>query len=511
MKSGVTRNPFQFIAHYVLGVLLLLGPAARGGGGGSPGVTGGAGSGTGSGGGTGTTSDGSVTVTMASTTGAASNTVSVGSPLVASATVKNAAGAPVKNVVVTFTVSSPIAVLSPTAGTALTDSNGIAQIGLESGGIGAGAAEIIASATIVGTTAVTGKAGFVVGMSPTATPAAINFLKASPADRSIVIKGAGGNGRTEVALLTFSVVDSSNSGVANKKVNFSTQSNQPVTLVNTSGTTNQNGEVTATINSGTLPTTVRVIATVDGTNISALSDTVTVTTGLPVQAAFSLSVETFNISGWNHDNEKTKINILMADASNNPVADGTPVVFQTDSGAVGSSDIGGCLTVNGACSVEFRSQAPRYGVGNTAGKTPGVATITASSTSAGSTLTGQINVVLSGDTPHVFSSGTEMQGGESFSTTRCSDYLLPLELRDVNSNPLPAGTKVEAVSLTDVSVSEIFPATVPNTLSPSVHVVPVKPDATKCAAGGGHTGSFSIKITPPLGTAVVYPFTLEYP
>lgn len=511
MTSIFKQSSMTKLARVGLAVLMAVVIAACGGGGGSPGTTVGVGGGAGTGG-TGTTVNGTVTVTLTDTTGTPSNTISGGNPLVAKATVKDATGTPVKNAIVTFSVSAAIAALSPTAGTALTDNNGVAQIGLESG-VGAGAAEITASVTIVGTTAVTGKAAFSVGGSPTATPAAINFVKASPTDKSIVIKGAGGNGRTEVALLTFSVVDSSNSGVANKKVTFSTQSTQPVTLISTSGTTGQNGEVTATINSGTLPTTVRVIATVDGTNISAISDTVTVTTGLPIQAAFSLSVETFNISGWNHDNEKTKINVLMADQSGNPVADGTPVVFQTDSGAVGSSAIGGCVTVNGACSVDFRSQNPRYGVGNTAGKTPGLATITVSSTSALFTLTGQAFVVLSGDTPHVFVSGIEKFGGETFSTTKCSDYQLWIDLQDVNSNPMPAGTKVEAANLTDVTIVEIFPAKVPNTLSPSRHLIPVKPDAAKCAAPvlGGHTGTFSIKITSPLGVGVVYPFSLSYP
>ena len=52
--------------------------------------------------------------------------------------------------------------------------------------------------------------------------------------------------------------------------------------------------------------------------------------------------------------------ILLADQSGNPVADGTPIVFQTNLGAIGSSDKGGCNTVNGGCAVDFRTQAPRF-------------------------------------------------------------------------------------------------------------------------------------------------------
>jgi len=507
MKLLSLLTKFHTASRFATTGLLTLMLTACGGGGGSPGVSGG--------GSSSTTTNGSVTVTLTDTTGVAKTVVSGGSPLVAKALVKNAQGTVVQNALVTFTVSSGVAVLSPTAGTALTDSNGIAQIGLEAGA-GEGAGEITASATVTGTTAATGKAAFTVGAAQSATPAAINFVEASPTDKSIVIQGAGGNGRTEVALLTFKVVDSSNSGVANKKVVFSLQSNSSVTLVGAdstgkaSSTTGQNGEVTATLNSGALPTTVRVIATVDGTSISTISDTVTVTTGQPIQAAFSLSVETFNISGWNHDNEKTKINILIADQSGNPVADGTPVVFQTDSGAVGSSDLGGCHTVNGACSVDFRSQDPRYGVGNTAGKTPGIATITASSTSGTANLMDQIEVILSADDPFLFMNNVALTSYD-FSTSNCNDYVLNIEIRDVNSNPMPKGTKVEAVNLTDVTISEISNAPIGNASTPTTHRIPIKPDATKCAAGGGHIGTFDLKISSPMGNPVAYPFSLTFP
>jgi hypothetical protein len=308
------------------------------------------------------------------------------------------------------------------------------------------------------------------------------------------------------------VVDSSNRVVPNQKVNFSVQGHASVTLMNASATTGQNGEVTATISSGSEPTTVRVVAIVEGTTISTTSDTVAVTTGLPVQAAFSLSAETFNISGWDHDNEKTKITILMADQSNNPVADGTPVVFQTDSGAVGSSAIGGCLTVNGGCSVDFRSQNPRYGLNNPEGKTPGVATITASSTVGATKLKGTIQIVLSGDVPHIFSAtGKELVPGDTFTATSCEEYQLWIDVADANLNPMPAGTKVQVVSPTDVTIGEIFPADVPNTSLPSSHLILIKPDKTKCEAAGSNTGTFSIKVTSPLGIGRIYPLSLTYP
>jgi hypothetical protein len=63
-----------------------------------------------------------------------------------------------------------------------------------------------------------------------------------------------------------------------------------------------------------------------------------------------------NIEGYNYDDTQTAVSLLLADQFGNPVADNTPVVFQTDSGAIGSASRGGCNTQNGGCAVTFRSQ-----------------------------------------------------------------------------------------------------------------------------------------------------------
>src|SRR5690606_246351 len=46
-------------------------------------------------------------------------------------------------------------------------------------------------------------------------------------------------------------------------------------------------------------------------------------------------------------------------ANGNPVADGFPVVATTIYGRVGTSDRGGCITVNGICEIEYQVQNPR--------------------------------------------------------------------------------------------------------------------------------------------------------
>ena len=129
---------------------------------------------------------------------------------------------------------------------------------------------------------------------------AIQFVGSDLADAAIVLKGSGGQGRKESALLTFRVLDQNNAGLAGVDVNFSaTTLTGGLTVAPLKGTTDANGNVTTTVSSGTIPTPVRVIAeaTRNGRTINGLSDTLTVSTGLPIQRSMSLSVSSYNIDG----------------------------------------------------------------------------------------------------------------------------------------------------------------------------------------------------------------------
>lgn len=432
------------------------------------------------------------------------------------------------------------------------------------GGGSPGAVGPAASGSSGGTGTGTGTTG---GTAAAAAPASLQFVQAAPADKSIVIKGQGGNGRTETATLTFKVVDINGNPLANQQVNFTTTSTD-VTLNTASGKTDATGQVVTTVNSGAKPATFRVQATVPGTatggkpDLSTMSDTITVTTGLATQTRFSMTAETYNVEGWNYDSSTsapaTHIQVLMADAFGNPVADGAPIVFQTNAGSVGSSDRGGCTTSNGGCAVDYRAQAPRtptagqpQTVCNTTGSDgkgagimpdlirPGVATVCASSTTGATTLFGSVPIVLSGsDVDYVFldsvtnpvnlSSGTGDLGKLSVGTPRT----LALQIDDVNQNMMPFGTKVEITSPQNLTVGAVSPATVPNitvgagaTLDPSGnsgysqgswHKFTVTGAGT-CPAADGQTATFVLTVTTPgpkgsttqTGTVSSIPFKLS--
>ncbi|WP_198120510.1 Ig-like domain-containing protein [Massilia rhizosphaerae] len=379
--------------------------------------------------------------------------------------------------------------------------------------------------------------------------ASVQFVAASPTSQSIVIQGQGGNGRTETATLTFKVVDIFGNPLAGQQVNFSTTA-PSITINKASDTTDATGQVVTTVNSGTVPTSFRVQATLPGTgtnggaDISTLSDSIVVTTGLPVQRAFSLSSGSFNVEGWTLDNPSaTNVQVMLADAFGNPVPDGTPVVFQTNMGAIGSADKGGCNTVNGVCSVAFRTQAPRTATpGSPAtpcnavapdATRPGLATVCASSTDGTNTVYARTAIFFSGSAvKNVYMDGSATPldptktvdlGAISGSATK----VFTLQLNDVNNNPMPAGSKVEITSMLNGTAAPVMPGTVPNVAPHSTGNVD---DPTGMTVGSGPQGSthvfsissanptqcapaqasFNVTVTSPSGLTTIIPFKLSF-
>ncbi len=222
------------------------------------------------------------------------------------------------------------------------------------------------------------------------TTGSLRMISVAPSDKSITLRGQGGNGRQENAMVTFQLVDVAGNGVGDKDVCFDvttyigglnldgfSPSRLPTPQGNTTlcgsdnlsilryvKRTNSDGTVAVQINSGTVPTPVRVRARAlypDGVTVplETYSDMLSVSTGLPIQRSLSLSVDKANIDGGNFDGEVAKFTVRLADQFSNPVPDGTVVNFIASGGAVCTSANGSCKTQNGACSCDFVSQARR--------------------------------------------------------------------------------------------------------------------------------------------------------
>lgn len=644
------------LARYTAVGLIAAMLAACGGGGGSAGTTTGAGSGsgTGTGTGTGTTPAPAATPTVVlgftSASGQASNSLSASAPLTAKATVKDKDGKAIANALVTFATDNTLAAFTPSAGTALTDANGVASITMRPASLAAGGAgKVTATSTIagaavvgegnysVGATALTlgtltlapasiqaygsttlsidvlaagvrftdqqlsvafssgcvaaGKASLaasvttnngiaqtvyrdlgcgskdtitasVQGASAPATaslaiaapaPASVQFATATPTNQSIVIKGQGGLGRTETATLTFKVFDVFSHPLAGQQVTFSTTS-PDVTINKLSDSTDQNGEVITTVNSGTRATTFRVQATLPG-GISTLSDSIVVTTGLPTQNAFSLSIGKPNIEALSIDSSPatpaTFVNVLLADQFGNPVPDGAPVVFQTNMGSIGSSNKGACSTANGGCTVDFRAQDPRshaantpitacnnYGAGGTGmndSNRPGVATICASTTDGTNTLFKKLAIFFSGSyATNVYLNGgtVPLSGMTDLGTVGATNSaVFQLLISDVNQNPMPVGTTVSIVNIANATAVGVAPPTVQNIFPHAATVDDATGNSVSGNQGSYHTitigsaqpkpcstalvSNFGVNITTPgqgsvAGTTTTYPFKVTF-
>ena len=380
-------------------------------------------------------------------------------------------------------------------------------------------------------------------------PASVQFSAVSPVGKSIVIQGQGGIARTEMATLTFRVFDTFNKPLVGQVVTFALLNGPGMTLNKVTDTTDANGDVITTVNSGTTPTTFRVKASL-ASGISTLSDSILVTTGLPVQTAFSLSSVKSSVEGWSYDSPvgtpATTVTILLADQAGNPVPDGTPVAFQSNLGAIGSSSMGGCTTMNGGCSVDFRSQNPRVATnppvtpcndvshgGTPDSLWPGLATVCASTSDGSKTLFAKIAIFLSGshaDNVTLFDQSAQVSLDRSTydlgSVSAAAVRQFSLRLSDLHQNPMPSGTTVAITnmvngvgSITPDSIQNIYPH---NTLGVddrtggniqgnqgSRHAVTINSlTPTNCVANVVST--FNVTVTTPLGNATSYPFRLTF-
>ena len=225
-----------------------------------------------------------------------------------------------------------------------------------------------------------------------AATGSIQFISATP--DNLALKGSGGlqndgvTPRSETAVVVFKVLDANGNPDPQELVRFSLSTDVGgITLSPLEASTDNNGLVQTVVTAGRVPTSVRVIAihgAADGnpdnaTNrISAVSDFLTISTGVADQNSFTVSLSKFRPQALNHTGDTTDpehfasagVTAYLADHFNNPVPDGTTVYFTTEGGAIEPS----CQTVNGACSVVWRSQAPvpfaDAGYNNTVFSTP---------------------------------------------------------------------------------------------------------------------------------------------
>ncbi len=200
------------------------------------------------------------------------------------------------------------------------------------------------------------------------TPSTGTVTVAAVAPANILYSGATANklvvststSGTRQSTLTFQVVDGVNAGMSGVGVTFSLDSASAaagVTLDTTTGTTDSAGNVKVIVTAGSLPTPVSVSASLTATpSMSASSFGLVVSSGKPSQRYTSLSASKLNIEGYNVDGVTTTLTLRTSDRMGNPPPVNTAVTFSTGYGSVDGS----CLTdAAGGCSVTYRTGGTR--------------------------------------------------------------------------------------------------------------------------------------------------------
>jgi Bacterial Ig-like domain (group 1) len=191
---------------------------------------------------------------------------------------------------------------------------------------------------------------------------AVTFVSAVPAQIFIA-----GSGAAEQSVVRFRVLSSAGTPMPNESVTFSLQTNPAGVGIGSSGlltpvtvTTDSSGIASVSVFSGTSPGPVRLRAALTANSaIFAESQNLTVASGPPSQRFMSLSVETFNIEGWNKDGVSTVLTARIADRQGNAVTNGTVINFTTEGGQVASNCATTAVGNISSCSVNFVSQNNR--------------------------------------------------------------------------------------------------------------------------------------------------------
>lgn len=312
---------------------------------------------------------------------------------------------------------------------------------------------------------------------PSYRPKVVTFVRSS--NPLISIKGAG----TDITNLTFEVRDSIGNPVdVNNKatIRFAiiTAPDAGVALNRTSTVTNSLGQVVVQLSAGTRAGIAQVQASyIDTTKtprdtIKSPVVSVTIAGGAPVWSRFALGAEKYNVPGLTKYNMTNAITAMVADTFGNPVQRGTVVYFTTTAGSippVATTNDQGLVSINlltgpgqvtnGVVVVTATVGTP--GAANTGAVTGGgmdEAVIikglkgkrtAASATSkrfsktadaAGTTLVKSINLLFTG-APVVSSNDS------SFVVPLLGSKNIQFTVRDLNGNPMSAGTNIKVTGI----------------------------------------------------------------
>ncbi len=214
-------------------------------------------------------------------------------------------------------------------------------------------------------------------------------------------------------------------------------------------TTNAAGEVTTALFSGNTAGPVKIQASItredNGQVIRSTPVLIAIHGGFPDQNHFSITMEPFSIEGYNFNNVRSNVTVIVGDQFSNPVKPGTVVYFSTSGGIIqGSSQ----TNEDGVASVQLITAAPRPSDNITgSGGRLGYGTVTARTIDQNdNAILATAEFLFSGipQTPIVTRNGGA-NPGDGFAIPPNGGVSFEYTVTDQNGNPLPSGTmfKVE--------------------------------------------------------------------
>jgi len=169
-----------------------------------------------------------------------------------------------------------------------------------------------------------------------------------------------GTGGTETAEVQFRLIGELGAPVLGEAVSFDLTSSVGGVAIapsRVSDISDENGLVSTLVRSGTVSTTFSVIATHDSSGNQTTSDGIVVSSGVPVDSKFSLSLSTFTpADAFGINGIDVGVSVIASDFFGNDVPDGSQVFFASpESGNIDSS----CTLLSGQCSVTWISSGVR--------------------------------------------------------------------------------------------------------------------------------------------------------
>lgn len=300
---------------------------------------------------------------------------------------------------------------------------------------------------------------------------------------------------------TFQVQDSSGRALTSSNpatVNFSiiTGPGGGEEITPSSLQTNANGEVTTALFSGNRAGAVKIQASItrdDGIVVRSTPVLIAIHGGFPDLDHFSITSSPSNIEGYNINNVRSTITVIVGDKFSNPVKPGTVVYFETTGGIIqGSAQ----TNDDGLASVELISADPR--------PADGFVIVTAKTVDENDILISKTETALFSGIPQITNVNPTTfdilpNGGESFTFTAT----------DQNGNPLAAGTTfsvevgegLDATGDANFDLGDyLFPGTGSTQFAFSVS------DTDEEASDRGGT-TITIRVTTPTGKQASFPIT----